>query len=60
MAEWWDKGFSRYGTTKLLQQTNCDFIGDSTCASVDLVESTDDKGETKRYKWVAVLNSKLR
>ncbi len=50
MIEWRGKGFSRYGASKLLQQTNCDFIGDDTCVSVDLTEFTNDKGETMRFR----------
>ena len=50
MAEWHSKGYARYGNAKLLTQTNCDFINDNTCISVDVVEATNDKGETKYYK----------
>ncbi len=54
MAEWQSKGSARYGTTRLLSQTNCDFIGDNTCISVAVVEATNDKGEKMHYKYTVL------
>ncbi len=51
MAEWRGKGLTRYGAPTLQSQMHCDFIGDNTCVTVGLVESTDDKGAKMNYKW---------
>ncbi len=51
MAESQANILARYGTVKLQTQTNCDFIGDSTCVTVGLAETTDDKGEKMNHKW---------
>ncbi len=50
MAESQANILARYGTVKLQTQTNCDFIGDSTCVTVGLAETTDDKGEKMNHK----------
>ncbi len=51
MAEWHSKGFTRFGTGIFLRQTNCDFIDDNTCVSVNIAESS---GERRQYKSVFV------
>ncbi len=50
LAEWRDRASAHYGTGKLLSQTNCDFIDENTCVAVDLVETTDAKGQAMRHK----------
>ncbi len=54
MAEWFAKGKARYGTAKFLTQTNCDFIDDNTCVSVNKAEANGEKGERQQYKSVFV------
>ena len=52
MADWLPKGNARYGPAKFLTQTNCDFIDDNTCVSVNTVEASGETGEPLQYKSV--------
>ena len=54
MAEWHAKGKARYGPLSFLRQTSCDFLDDSTCVSVFLVDTTDDKRQKIRNKYDAI------